>query len=104
MEENKICVGQSLLYESYALFLEAKGKLLDAFMVYQIGVSRFFIPSLSLSAFIMYAYIAISGYFTCDLLMGIRKAEPLDKLKKAQALFMDRMKEIVNACSLEPVC
>lgn len=36
--------------------------------------------------------------------MGIRKAEPLDKLKKAQALFMDRMKEIVNACSLEPVC
>ncbi|WJZ99203.1 hypothetical protein VitviT2T_017668 [Vitis vinifera] len=71
MEENKICVGQSLLYESYALFLEAKGKLLDAFMVYQIGVSR--------------------------------KAEPLDKLKKAQALFMDRMKEIVNACSLEPI-
>ena len=36
--------------------------------------------------------------------MCVRKAEPLDKLKMAQALFMDRMKEIVNACSLETVC
>lgn len=40
MEENKICVGHSLLYETYALFLEAKGKLFDAFMAYQVGISR----------------------------------------------------------------
>ncbi|KAI8011109.1 Mitotic checkpoint serine/threonine-protein kinase BUB1 [Camellia lanceoleosa] len=69
MEQNKICRSNSLLYESYALLLEAKGKLADAFMAYQLGISR--------------------------------NAEPLERLKKAQALFRDRMSEIVNACSHE---
>lgn len=40
MEESKICVGHSLLYEWYAVFLEAKGKWQEAHMVYQIGISR----------------------------------------------------------------
>ncbi|THG16338.1 hypothetical protein TEA_009691 [Camellia sinensis var. sinensis] len=69
MEQNKICRSNSLLYESYALFLEAKGKFADAFMAYQLGISR--------------------------------NAEPLERLKKAQALFRDRMSEIVNAGSHE---
>ncbi|KAG5545256.1 hypothetical protein RHGRI_017650 [Rhododendron griersonianum] len=69
MEQNQMCVNNSMLYESYALFLEAKGKLTDALVVYQFGISR--------------------------------NAEPLERLKKAKALFCDRMSEIVNACSLE---
>ncbi|XP_059663182.1 mitotic checkpoint serine/threonine-protein kinase BUB1 [Cornus florida] len=40
LEQNKICITHSMLYESYALFLEAKGKLTDALMVYQLGISR----------------------------------------------------------------
>ncbi|XP_057954424.1 mitotic checkpoint serine/threonine-protein kinase BUB1 isoform X2 [Malania oleifera] len=71
MEECKICIGHSLLYESYAMFLEAKGKLLDALTVYWTGISR--------------------------------NAEPLERLKKAQALFLDRMSDIVNACSLQKI-
>uniref|UniRef100_A0A5B7CE93 Putative mitotic checkpoint serine/threonine-protein kinase BUB1 n=1 Tax=Davidia involucrata TaxID=16924 RepID=A0A5B7CE93_DAVIN len=71
LEQNKICITHSLLYESYALFLEAKGRLTDALMVYQLGISR--------------------------------NAEPLERLKKAHALFRDRMFEIVNACSLEKI-
>jgi len=47
MEQSKICAYNSFFYQNYALFLEAKGKLIDAFMVYQLGISRFFI-SLSL--------------------------------------------------------
>ncbi|XP_057507466.1 mitotic checkpoint serine/threonine-protein kinase BUB1 isoform X1 [Actinidia eriantha] len=67
MDQNKICTSNSLLYEWYALFLEAKGKLSDAFLVYQLGISR--------------------------------NAEPLERLKKAQAFFRDRMSEIVKVCS-----
>ncbi|KAF8413853.1 hypothetical protein HHK36_001847 [Tetracentron sinense] len=40
MDENKICLTHSSLYESYALFLESKGKLLDAVSVYRMGISR----------------------------------------------------------------
>ncbi|KAL5793747.1 hypothetical protein ACOSP7_002341 [Xanthoceras sorbifolium] len=40
MEETEICIGHSLLYQWYALFLEAKGKWQDAHMVYHIGISR----------------------------------------------------------------
>ncbi|EYU42135.1 hypothetical protein ABFS82_13G031200 [Erythranthe guttata] len=40
MEEHRICVHKALLYESLALFLEAKGRLIDACMVYQLGISR----------------------------------------------------------------
>ncbi|KAE9457694.1 hypothetical protein C3L33_10423, partial [Rhododendron williamsianum] len=40
MEQNQMCVNNSMLYESYALFLEAKGKLTDALVVYQLGISR----------------------------------------------------------------
>ncbi|KAJ4729775.1 mitotic checkpoint serine/threonine-protein kinase BUB1-like [Melia azedarach] len=71
MEEIEICIGHSLLYQWYALFLEAKGKWEDAHLVYQIGISR--------------------------------KAEPLDKLKEAQSLFIDRMSERLNASSLQEV-
>ncbi|KAH7576961.1 hypothetical protein JRO89_XS01G0183100 [Xanthoceras sorbifolium] len=40
IEETEICIGHSLLYQWYALFLEAKGKWQDAHMVYHIGISR----------------------------------------------------------------
>lgn len=40
MLEKKICVGHSLLYVWYATFLESKGKLYDAQMVYQMGILR----------------------------------------------------------------
>ncbi|KAG6407059.1 hypothetical protein SASPL_130041 [Salvia splendens] len=40
MEEHRICVRKALLYESFALFLEAKGKLIDACMIYHLGISR----------------------------------------------------------------
>ncbi|KAG9149831.1 hypothetical protein Leryth_025400 [Lithospermum erythrorhizon] len=36
----KICLFNSSLYESYALTLEMKEKLIDAFMVYHLGISR----------------------------------------------------------------
>ncbi|KAK2982701.1 hypothetical protein RJ640_014501 [Escallonia rubra] len=39
MEEIKICLYCSLLYECYALFLEAKGKLSEALSVYELGIS-----------------------------------------------------------------
>ncbi|XWS68670.1 hypothetical protein CRYUN_Cryun04dG0110900 [Craigia yunnanensis] len=67
MEENEICIGNSLLYEWYAYFLEAKGKWKEAHMVYQIGISR--------------------------------KAEPLEKLKGAESLFVKRMSERLNTSS-----
>ncbi|CAA2982166.1 mitotic checkpoint serine threonine- kinase BUB1 [Olea europaea subsp. europaea] len=40
MERNKICLRNALLYESFALFLEVKGKLIDACMIYHLGISR----------------------------------------------------------------
>ncbi|KAJ6733993.1 MITOTIC CHECKPOINT SERINE/THREONINE-PROTEIN KINASE BUB1 [Salix koriyanagi] len=40
MEENNICRGNSLLYELYAGFLEAKEKWKEAYMVYQTGILR----------------------------------------------------------------
>ncbi|XP_052208011.1 mitotic checkpoint serine/threonine-protein kinase BUB1 [Diospyros lotus] len=67
MEQSKICAYNSFFYQNYALFLEAKGKLIDAFMVYQLGISR--------------------------------NAKPLESLKKAEALFRDRMSAIVDACN-----
>ncbi|GAB2262969.1 hypothetical protein Droror1_Dr00003966 [Drosera rotundifolia] len=39
MEECKICFKSALLYETGALFLELRGKLMDALRVYQIGLS-----------------------------------------------------------------
>lgn len=48
MEEHRICVRKALLYESFALFLEAKGKLIDACMIYHLGISRFIKFSLTL--------------------------------------------------------
>lgn len=41
MQKCNICVQNAMLYESYALFLEAKGMLRDAHSVYQLGISRF---------------------------------------------------------------
>ncbi|KAG6722637.1 hypothetical protein I3843_03G172900 [Carya illinoinensis] len=69
MTESEICLGHSLLYVWYASFLESKGKLHDAHMVYQ------------------------SGF--------LRNAKPVELLKKAHALFLDRMSGLVNACSLQ---
>ncbi|XP_011100352.1 mitotic checkpoint serine/threonine-protein kinase BUB1 [Sesamum indicum] len=40
MEERRICIHKALLYESFALFLEAKGRLIDACMIYHLGISR----------------------------------------------------------------
>lgn len=41
MQQCNICVQNAMLYESYALFLEAKGMLRDARSIYQLGISRF---------------------------------------------------------------
>ncbi|XP_034211616.1 mitotic checkpoint serine/threonine-protein kinase BUB1 isoform X4 [Prunus dulcis] len=65
MWESKICVGNALLYIWYASFLESKGKLYDASMVYQMGISR--------------------------------NAKPVEWVKKAHALFLERMSEIVSS-------
>ncbi|VVA28476.1 PREDICTED: mitotic [Prunus dulcis] len=65
MWESKICVGNSLLYVWYASFLESKGKLYDASMVYQMGISR--------------------------------NAKPVEWVKKAHALFLERMCELVSS-------
>ncbi|XP_042509703.1 mitotic checkpoint serine/threonine-protein kinase BUB1-like isoform X2 [Macadamia integrifolia] len=69
MEDSRICLTYSLRYESSALFLESKGKLLDALEIYRMGISR--------------------------------NAEPLERLKKAEKLFISRMSAIVDACSLK---
>lgn len=40
IQELKICLDKALLYESYALFLEANGAMNEAHYVYQLGISR----------------------------------------------------------------
>ncbi|KFK40438.1 hypothetical protein AALP_AA3G373200 [Arabis alpina] len=40
IEENEICIGHSLLYEWFAIFLEVKGLWRRAHFVYQTGLSR----------------------------------------------------------------
>ncbi|KAJ9562918.1 hypothetical protein OSB04_008078 [Centaurea solstitialis] len=67
IEKLKICLDKSMLYESYALLLEAKGMMDEAHLVYQLGISR--------------------------------NAEPIGRLKKAHAYFIERMHAIVDACS-----
>lgn len=42
IEELRICIRKAMLYESFALFLESKGRLIDACMIYHLGISRFF--------------------------------------------------------------
>ncbi|KAI3765438.1 hypothetical protein L2E82_15471 [Cichorium intybus] len=71
IEQLKICLDKALLYESYALFLEAKGMMNEAHLVYQSGISR--------------------------------NAEPIERLKKAHAYFLERMKAIIDACSHKKV-
>ncbi|CAN1160905.1 Mitotic checkpoint serine/threonine-protein kinase BUB1 [Linum perenne] len=71
METSKICIDNSLLYELYAGFLEAKEMWQEAHMVYRIGI--------------------------------LRKAEPLERLKNAFFLFLDRMSDRVNACSVKKI-
>lgn len=34
-------LSHSLLYEAYAVYLEEKGKLVEAQRIYQLGISRF---------------------------------------------------------------
>lgn len=48
IEEHRICLRKAMLYESFALFLEAKGSLIDACMIYHLGISRFIFFSLTL--------------------------------------------------------
>ncbi|XP_022930700.1 mitotic checkpoint serine/threonine-protein kinase BUB1 [Cucurbita moschata] len=67
--EQEICIGNSLLYIWYAVFLESKGRLNDANMIYELGL--------------------------------LRNAEPLEWLKKAKVLFIDRMSELVNTHSMK---
>jgi len=38
------------------------------------------------------------------MLFGGRSAKPLESLKKAEALFRDRMSAIVDACNHDKVC
>ncbi|KAL9677822.1 hypothetical protein QQ045_015658 [Rhodiola kirilowii] len=40
MEKSRICLKHSLLYETYALFLEGKGMLGESAKIYQLGISR----------------------------------------------------------------
>ncbi|KMT02407.1 hypothetical protein BVRB_9g205190 [Beta vulgaris subsp. vulgaris] len=68
IEEYKICINKSVLYETCALYLEIKGQLTDAHRVYLLGISR--------------------------------NGEPIESLKKAHKLFLERMSHIVKACSV----
>ncbi|XP_038888859.1 mitotic checkpoint serine/threonine-protein kinase BUB1 isoform X3 [Benincasa hispida] len=67
--EQEICIGHSLLYIWLAVFLESKGRLNDANIVYELGL--------------------------------MRNAEPLEWLKKAKTLFIDRISELVNTHSMQ---
>lgn len=40
MMQNKICIDNAMFYETFSLFLEAKGRLIDAFQVFHIGILR----------------------------------------------------------------
>ncbi|CAL1356907.1 unnamed protein product [Linum trigynum] len=71
MEKRKICIRSSLLYELYACLLEGKEMWQEAYLAYQLGISR--------------------------------EAEPLERLKSACSLFLDRMSDRVNASSLEKI-
>lgn len=52
IEKNKICLSNCYLYEWYALFLEAKGKLTDAYFIYHLGISRFVLINLILTIYL----------------------------------------------------
>uniref|UniRef100_A0A803N1N5 Mitotic checkpoint serine/threonine-protein kinase BUB1 n=1 Tax=Chenopodium quinoa TaxID=63459 RepID=A0A803N1N5_CHEQI len=68
IEELQICLGNSVLYETCAVFLEAKGQLIDAHEIYRLGISR--------------------------------NAEPIERLKKAHKLFLERISVVHKACSI----
>lgn len=42
IEKHRICLCKAMLYESFALFLELKGRFIDASVMYNLGISRFF--------------------------------------------------------------
>lgn len=65
IEQNKICLFNSLLYETYALFLEAKGRLIDAFLIYHLGISRLHI--LFCRIIILYACQHMSAFVLYDI-------------------------------------
>lgn len=48
--EQEICISNSLLYIWLAAFLESKGRLNDANIVYELGLMRYSYLSLSLTA------------------------------------------------------
>ncbi|KAL4585270.1 hypothetical protein LXL04_009886 [Taraxacum kok-saghyz] len=73
IEQLKICLDKALLYESYALFLEAKGMMDEAHLVYLSGISR--------------------------VKFCFRNAEPIEHLKKAHAYFLERMQAIIDSCT-----
>lgn len=71
IEQNKICLFNSLLYETYALFLEAKGRLIDAFLIYHLGISRLLSFSEDICSFvgfiILYAPQHMSAFVVYDI-------------------------------------
>lgn len=96
MEELGICTGHSFLYQWYAIFLELNEKWRDAHMVYQIGISRCLLLLINFFIFVC-RMVQVSSLML--LFWANRKAEPLDKLEEALALFIDRLSE-----RLQKVC
>ena len=98
MLDRKICIGQSLLYVWYASFLESKGKLYDAQMVYHIGISR---SSLFLRKIILFFCVCIFELeFHYTMLMicyCASNAKPAEWVTKAHAFFLERMSELVSS-------
>lgn len=104
MEENHICRGNSLLYELYAGFLEAKENWKEAYMVYQTGILR--LLPLVFCVFLcgLFCTFLCHWYWVVDLYRDDRKAEPLERLERAKVLFLDRLSYRINASSLQKVC
>lgn len=103
MERNKICLRNALLYESFALFLEVKGKLIDACMIYHLGISRLLTcPNESNVGIYCCFFVIIVDEIRA--FMGSRNAQPLGRLKKAQVFFLERMSERVTNGSFQKVC
>lgn len=107
MEEHRICIHKALLYESFALFLEVKGRLIDACMIYHLGISRF-VNFFDIDSFVCISNVNSNSFLIIFCknkgVLAFRNAEPLGRLKKAQVLFLERMSERVLNGSFQKVC
>ncbi|XP_020525970.1 mitotic checkpoint serine/threonine-protein kinase BUB1 isoform X1 [Amborella trichopoda] len=85
MEEKKIGLTHSLLYEAYAVYLEAKGKPSEADAIYELGISRKAMPFESLKK----AYTS----FLCRM-AEVTQFSGLDKAKTDACIEREKIKSM----------